>query len=132
MLTKDEYDYLTGRVIKCAIEVHRELGPGLIESIYSACLYEAMIKEGLSVQKELIVPVVFKGKQLNKNFIIDQVVENAIVLELKAVETIIPVHEAQLITYLKISGMKLGLLINFNVVLLKEGIRRRVHGNLGV
>lgn len=119
---------MSERIIKCGIEVHKELGPGLLESVYDVCFAEAMRREGLKVQKQVSVPVVFKGKQLDKDLILDFVVEDSIVIELKAVETIIPVHEAQLISYLKITDKKLGLLINFNVVLLKDGIRRRVNG----
>jgi len=132
LYTKTQYDAITDRIIKCAIEVHRELGPGLMESVYDVCLAESIRSSGLQVQRQLLVPVIFKGKQLDKEFIIDQLVENEIVLELKSVEAILPVHEAQLLTYLKLSGKKLGLLINFNVVLLKEGIRRRINGNLDI
>ena len=129
---KLQYDSITDRIIKCAIEVHKELGAGLIESVYDICLAEAMRCEGLYVKRQCPVPVTFKGKQLDKDFIIDQLVENEIVLELKSVEKILPVHEAQLVTYLKLSGKKVGLLINFNVILLKEGIRRRVNGRLDI
>lgn len=124
------YNSITERIIKCAIEVHKELGPGLMESVYEVCLKKLMIEEGLSVKSQVILPVVFKGIQLDKDFIIDLIVENEIILELKSVEGILPVHEAQLVTYLKLSGKKLGLLINFNVALLKDGIRRRINGDL--
>ena len=91
-----------------------------------------MIDEGLFVKSQVILPVVFKGVQLDKDFVLDLLVEDEIILELKSVEVILPVHEAQLVTYLKLSGKKLGLLINFNVALLKEGIRRRINGNLNI
>ncbi|HEX7846724.1 MAG TPA: GxxExxY protein [Chitinophagaceae bacterium] len=130
MLSGQDYNTITGKIIKCAIEVHKELGPGLMESVYHVCLKRVMLRDGLNVKSQVILPVYFKGEQLDKEFIIDLLVEDSIVLELKSVEVILPVHEAQLVTYLKLANKKLGLLINFNVVLLKEGIRRRINGNL--
>jgi GxxExxY protein len=124
------YNSITARIIKCAIEVHKELGPGLIESVYEVCLKKVIADDGLNVKSQVIVPVHFRGEILDKEFVIDLLVEDEIVLELKSVEVILPVREAQLVTYLKLSGKKLGLLINFNVALLKEGIRRRINGNL--
>lgn len=124
------FNSVTERVIKCAIEVHKELGPGLMESVYEVCLKKVMIDDGLFVKSQIILPVVFKGTQLNKEFVLDLLVEDEIILELKSVESVLPVHEAQLVTYLKLSGKRLGLLINFNVPFLKEGIRRRINGNL--
>ncbi len=132
MITRNEswYNSITAEIISCAIEVHRELGPGLMESVYEVCLKKVMNDHGLQENSQVLLPVLFKGEQLEKDFVIDILVENEIVLELKSVETILPVHEAQLVTYLKLSGKKLGLLINFNVALLKNGIRRRINGNL--
>lgn len=130
MINENLYNSITERIIKCAIEVHKELGPGLMESVYEVCLKKVLEKEGLSVKSQVVLPVCFKGEVLDKDFIIDILVEDLIILELKSVEIILPVHEAQLVTYLKLSGKKLGLLINFNVVLLKNGIRRRINGNL--
>ena len=132
MIIKNEnwYNSITNRIIGCAIEVHKELGPGLMESVYEVCLKKLMTDEGLFVKSQVILPVVFKDSQLDKDFVLDLLVEDEIILELKSVEILLPVHEAQLVTYLKLSGKKLGLLINFNVVLLKEGIRRRISGNL--
>jgi GxxExxY protein len=124
------YNSITERIIKCSIEVHKELGPGLMESVYEVCLKKLMIEDGLSVKSQVILPVVFRGIQLDKDFIIDLIVEDEIILELKSVEGVLPVQEAQLVTYLKLSGKKLGLLINFNVALLKDGIRRRINGDL--
>jgi GxxExxY protein len=134
MMIKDEnwYNSITNRIIKCAIEVHKELGPGLMESVYEVCLKKVMIDEGLFVKSQIILPVIFKGVPLDKDFVLDLLVEDEIILELKSVEVVLPVHEAQLVTYLKLSNKKLGLLINFNVALLKEGIRRRINGNLNV
>lgn len=132
MVIKNEnwYNSITERIIKCAIEVHKELGPGLMESVYEVCLRKLMIDDGLFVKSQVILPVVFKGIQLDKDFVLDLLVEDEIILELKSVEVLLPVHESQLVTYLKLSGKKLGLLINFNAALLKVGIRRRINGNL--
>ena len=123
-----EYNKITETVIKCAIEVHKELGPGLMESVYEVCLMKLLREEGLLVRRQVVVPVHFKGERLNKEFIIDILVEDSVILELKSIESILPVHEAQLVTYLKLADKRLGLLINFNVVLLKDGIRRRING----
>jgi GxxExxY protein len=118
------------KIIDAAMQVHRELGPGLLESVYEVCLIEELRNRGLEVQCQVRLPIVYKGKELKKEFIIDLLVENKIVIELKAVEDLLPVHEVQLVTYLKLSGMKLGYLINFNVSLLKFGIRRRINGEI--
>lgn len=125
-----EYNQLTEIIIKCCIEVHRELGPGLMKSVYENCVSELMMENGLFVQRKLIIPVVFRGKVLNQDFIIDALVNEEVVLEYKIVEAILPVHESQLLTYLKLSKRKIGLLINFNVPLLKDGIRRKTNGSL--
>jgi len=130
MLPESWYNKITHRIIKFAIEVQQELGPGLMESVYQFCLKRVLINDGLAVKSQVIVPVVFKGEVLDKEFIIDLLVEDEIILELKSLEDILPVHEAQLLTYLKLSDKKLGLLINFNVPLLKEGVRRRINGRL--
>ncbi|MBL7732495.1 MAG: GxxExxY protein [Chitinophagaceae bacterium] len=130
MKTESWYNAITSRIIKSAIDVHKELGPGLMESVYQVCLRRVLQEEGLGVKTDVILPVCFKGEVLNKDFVIDLLIEDEIILELKSVEIILPVHEAQLVTYLKLSNKKLGLLINFNVVLLKEGIRRRINGKL--
>ncbi|MCD4789167.1 MAG: GxxExxY protein [Bacteroidales bacterium] len=122
-----EYNKLTQKIIAAAIEVHRELGPGLLESVYEYCMVEELSSMGLNVKSQEKVPIVYKGKTLKKVFYIDLLVEDEIVIELKAVEVILPVHEVQLVTYLKLSDKRLGLLINFNVPLLKDGIRRRVN-----
>ena len=124
------YNALTEKIIKCCIDVHKELGPGLMESIYEVCLIEELKENAFKVQNQVELPVYFKGKKLNKNFIIDLIVEDEIIVELKSIETILPVHEAQLVSYLKLSNKKLGLLINFNVPLLTQGIKRKINGNL--
>lgn len=128
--TEEDYNKITSQIIESAIEVHKELGPGLLESVYEVCLVSAMRERGLYVQKQVVLPVHYKGEALDKEFIIDVLVDDLIVLELKSVEAILPIHEAQLVTYLKLSNKKLGLLINFNVPLLKEGIRRKINGKL--
>jgi GxxExxY protein len=118
---------LSGAIMASAIEVHRELGPGLLESVYQVCLVEELKNQGIIFNEQVRVPVQYKGYTLDKEFLIDILVDNQIVVELKAVEIILPVHEVQLVTYLKLADKKLGLLINFNVPLLKDGIRRRVN-----
>lgn len=130
MLLEKDYNSITERIIKCAIEVHRELGPGLVESVYEACLKRLLIREGLKVRSQVMVPIYFQGEMLEKSFKIDLLVEDAVVVELKSIERLHPIHEAQLVTYLKLANKKLGLLINFNVALLKDGIRRRINGLL--
>jgi len=124
------YNSITERIIRCAIEVHKELGPGLVESVYEVCLKKVLTNDGLNVKSQLVLPVYFKGEILDKAFVLDLLVEDEIILELKSLEFILPVHEAQLVTYLKLANKKLGVLINFNVVLLKDGIRRRINGDL--
>jgi GxxExxY protein len=126
----EDYNLITHQIIKAAIEVHRHFGPGLMESVYEVCLYQELTNMGLYVERQKVLPVIYKGHDLNKEFIIDQLVDNEIVLELKSVEAILPVHEAQLVSYLKLSNKKLGLLINFNVTVLKDGIRRKINGKL--
>lgn len=128
--TEKDYNSLTQSIIHCCMEVHKELGPGLMESVYEICAENVMKKEGLRVQRQVLLPVKSKGEILEKEFVIDTIVNDLVVLEFKSVEEILPVHEAQIVTYLKLSGKKLGLLINFNVPLLKEGIRRKINGNL--
>jgi GxxExxY protein len=123
---------LTQRIIHCAIEVHRVLGPGLLESVYKECLIEELRAAGLVVEVGKAVPIIFKGRKIATNLFVDILVEGKVVIELKAVDALHPVHEAQLITYLKLTGCDAGLLINFNAVLLKEGLRRLDHPALYV
>lgn len=115
---------LTHRDIGCAIEVHRHLGPGLLEGVYEICLCEELASCGLSFARQRSLPVVYKGKTLNARYQLDVIVEESLVIEIKAVHQIQPVHEAQLQTYLRLSGLPLGLLMNFNIVRMKEGICR--------
>jgi GxxExxY protein len=116
----------TKEIIAAALEVHRRLGPGLLESAYEECLcYELEIR-GIRYCRQKNLPVVYKGKKLDCGYRLDVVVNDLILLELKSVEKLLPIHEAQLLTYLKLSGMRTGLLINFNELLLKDGIKRIV------
>lgn len=117
---------LTRRVIGHAIEVHRTLGPGLLESVYEACLCKEFDRAGLPFVRQKRVAVFYKGDAVDCGLVIDILVNDALILEIKAVQQILPIHEAQLLTYLRVSGVKLGLLMNFNVEVLKQGIRRRV------
>ncbi|MEJ2032537.1 MAG: GxxExxY protein [Deltaproteobacteria bacterium] len=119
-----EQDPVTGKVIGCAIEVHRALGPGLLESAYQQCLAHELHLQGIAFQLEHPLPVEYKGIKLDCGFRIDLLAENRLVIELKAVEAIKSIHAAQLLTYMKLSGVGTGLLINFNVELLKDGIKR--------
>ena len=119
-------DSLTEKVIGAAIEVHRNLGPGLLESVYEQCLCYEISTAGLAVQRQVILPIVYKDIKIDAGLKLDICVENQLIVELKVVEKLISVHEAQLLTYLKLSGIKRGLLLNFNVVLLKDGIKRMV------
>jgi GxxExxY protein len=117
---------LTGKIIGAAIEVHRGLGPGLLESAYQACLAREFSLRGLTFEKEKPLPVEYKGTRLDCGYRLDFVVDGKVVVELKVVEAIHPLHEAQLLTYLRLTGCRVGLLINFNVPVLKDGIVRRV------
>ena len=122
-----ELDQITEKIIGAAMKVHSALGPGLLESAYQACLIRELEKQGLSVESEVILPLKYEGEVIDAGYRMDLLVEDAVVLELKSVDKILPIHEAQLITYLKLSGRKVGLLINFNVLHLKDGITRRVN-----
>ena len=122
-----KHEELTSEIIGAAIEVHRELGPGLLESAYEVCMFKELEARGLAVMAQVPVPVVYKGDRLDAGFRIDLMVEDRIVVELKAVEKLLPVHTAQLITYLKLSRHEVGLLMNFNVPVLRDGIKRIVN-----
>lgn len=127
MTQKHEND-ISYLVRKGAFNIHQALGPGLLESVYETLLAHELRKFGLEVQTQAALPVVYDGLKLENGFRIDLLVENKVVVELKSVETLLEVHHKQLITYLKLSGHKLGLLINFNVPLIKSGIFRKVNG----
>ena len=123
---KNSFNETTETIIGGAIAVHRALGPGLLESAYEACLFYELVDRGLSVERQKALPVEYRGVNLDCGYRIDLLVEKIIIIELKAVEKIDPIHKAQLLSYLKLSSCKLGLLINFNVRLLKNGIHRIV------
>ena len=114
----------TDRVIGLAIEVHRHTGPGLLESVYEECLCHELTLQGIHFERQKPLPVKFKGVMLDCGYRLDLVVSDAVVVEIKAVETILTVHEAQILTYLKLGGWRVGLLMNFNVPVLKDGIQR--------
>lgn len=119
-----EVDALAKQIVDAAYKVHTALGPGLIESVYQSCMAHEFSKRGLKFKQELSLPVVYDGVRIDAGMRLDFLVEDLIVVELKAVEELLPVHKAQVLTYLKISGRRLGLLINFNVPRIKSGIRR--------
>jgi GxxExxY protein len=114
------------RLLDAAFEVHRKLGPGLLESVYEVCVCHELVKLGVPFQRQTCLPIKYDEIHIDAGLRLDIVVANEVIGELKAVETILPVHEAQLLTYLKLTGMRLGFLINFNVTLLKHGIKRIV------
>ena len=117
---------LSGRILGSAIRVHRELGPGLLESLYEECLAKDLGDAGLSVARQVDLPVVFRGETLAGGFRVDLLFQDLVVVEVKSVEALLPLHESQLMTYLRLSRRRLGLLINFNVPRLKDGVLRRV------
>src|SRR3954447_25491608 len=118
---------LTEQIIGAGIEVHRGLGPGLLESAYEECLCYELTRRNLAFARQQTLPVIYKGVQLDCGYRLDVVVENRIIIELKAVDQLLPIHDAQLLTYLKLTNMSLGLLLNFNVLLFKQGVRRIVN-----
>jgi GxxExxY protein len=119
-----EINQITEKIIGCAIEVHRNLGPGLLESAYEECLVYELRNAGLIAERQVAVPVVYKEIKLECGYRIDILVENTVVIELKTVDGFAPVHEAQILTYMKFASKSIGLLINFNVALLKDGLKR--------
>ncbi len=119
-----EINNITGQIIDASMKVHTVLGPGLLESAYQACLAHELRKRGLKVDVQLELPIEYDGVQLDVGYRIDLLVEDAVIVELKAVSEIQPIHEAQLLSYLKLSKKKIGLLINFHVLRLKDGIKR--------
>jgi GxxExxY protein len=118
------HEELTGKVLKCAFKVHSALGPGLLESAYEECLYYELANAGIDVIKQKPMPLIYEDKKLDLGYRIDLLIDNKVIIEVKSVETIIPVHLAQLMTYLKLSQCRIGFLINFNVTSLKDGIKR--------
>jgi len=122
-----ELNEITEAIIGCAIRVHKALGPGLLESTYEVCLVHELSKSGFNVRSQVALPVLYDGIKLDAGYRIDLLVNETVIVELKAVEAIHPIHEAQVISYLKLSGKKIGLLINFNVKMLTNGIKRLVN-----
>ena len=124
----EQLNKLSETIIGAAIEVHKYLGPGLFETVYEICLVEELEQRGLKVQQQVRLPLYYKEQLTKKFFVIDLLIENEVILELKAVDRLLPIHEHQLMTYLKLTQKNLGLLINFNVPRLVDGIRRRLNG----
>ena len=121
-----EINQITEKIIGCAIEVHKNLGSGLLESAYEECLSFELKNAGLIIERQKPVPVIYKDIKLDCGYRIDILVENTVIIELKVVETFNPVHEAQILTYMKFANKRIGLLINFNVTLLKNGLKRYI------
>jgi len=121
-----EFDELSNQVIGCALEVHRNLGPGLLESTYEQCLAHELKTVGIQFKLQHPLPVEYKNIRLDCGYRIDVLIEDRIIVELKSVDKVLPIHQAQLLTYMKLAGISIGLLINFNVKYLKDGIKRMV------
>lgn len=122
----EERDPLTGEVIGAAIDVHREMGPGLLESVYQKCMKRELSARGLVFDSLVRLPLVYKGEVLDEHFVLDFYFPGKLIVELKAVEYLLPIHDAQLLTYLRLSNTKVGLLLNFNTPILKTGIKRLI------
>lgn len=126
-MTKEQYEKLAAEIVDVAITVHKEMGPGLLESVYELCMLKEFALRGIRARNQVVIPLVYKGYELSKEFKVDILVEEEIVIELKSVEAMATVFEAQIISYLKLSDKRLGFLINFNVPLMKQGIKRFVN-----
>ena len=127
-MTEKDRNILSGKILDASIEVHRNLGPGLLESVYDICLCKEFKNRNIHFQRQISIPVVYKEEILDANFRIDILVEDEIIIELKSVELLLPVHEAQILTYLKLYKKRLGLLINFNSPILVNGFKRFING----
>lgn len=125
MKTENELSQI---ILDTAFELHNQIGPGLLESVYQEGMYHKLLEKGIYVEKEKGISVYIDNKKIDKGFRLDLLVENKVVVEIKSIETIAPIHQAQVITYLKLGGYKLGLLLNFNTKFFKNGIRRLVNG----
>ena len=121
-----EVNSISGLIIERAIQIHKSFGPGLLESVYKECLFQELISAGLEVQKEKTIPVFWNELKLDHGFRVDLMVENKIILEIKSIEALADIHSAQMLTYLRLTNCRLGLLMNFNVTRLKDGIKRLV------
>lgn len=126
-MDNNELNLISKQILDASIEVHRNLGPGLLESVYEVCLYKELRDKNLFVQRQVVLPVKYKNEQLDLDFRIDLLVAEEIIIELKAADILLPVHEAQIITYLKLADKRLGFLINFNVPKLIDGFKRKVN-----
>ncbi len=126
-MTREDFDKISKQIVDVCICVHREMGPGLLESVYELCMMKEFELRGIKAQNQVVIPLIYKGFELSKEFKIDILVENEIIIELKSAEVILPVFEAQLISYLRLTDKRLGFLINFNVPLVKNGIKRFVN-----
>jgi GxxExxY protein len=129
IITTPRVNRITGAVISAAMKVHSHLGPGLLESAYEACLAHELRKQNLRVAQQVGLPVIYDGERIDLGYRIDLIVEDAVIVEIKCAEAINPVHQAQLLSYIRLSGRNVGLLINFHVAHLRDGIKRMVDGN---
>jgi GxxExxY protein len=125
MRSRDELNEISGKIIEFSIKVHKALG--MLEGAYEICLRHELVQHGFKVQSQLTLPIIYDGVRLDAGYRIDLLVEECVIVELKAIDKLLPVHEAQLLSYLRMSDMRLGLLINFNVKLLRDGVRRVVN-----
>lgn len=128
IIPQPRVNQVTGAIVTAAMKVHSELGPGLMESAYEACMIHELRKQGLKAVGQVLLPVIYDGEKIDLGYRIDVLVEDLVVLELKCVESIHPIHEAQLLSYIRLSGKNIGLLINFHVLHLRNGIKRMVSG----
>ena len=129
LITAPRVNKITGAVISAAMKVHSHLGPGLLESAYEACLAHELRKQNLRVAQQVGLPVTYDGERMDLGYRIDLIIEDLVIVEIKCVEAINPVHQAQLLSYIRLSGRNVGLLINFHVAHLRDGIKRMVDGN---
>ena len=126
-MEKGKMLFYASQIVDAGYRVHREIGPGLLESVYMYCMMDEMVTRGIRAEQEVTLPLFYRGNRLNKEFRIDIIVENEIIIEIKSVEHLLPVHTAQLISYLKLADKRMGFLVNFNVPVFKEGIHRYVN-----
>lgn len=126
-MTPTELNEITGKIIELSIKVHKSLGPGMLEGAYEICLTHELVKHGFKVERQKKLPIVYDGIRLDAGYRLDLLVNDAVIVEVKAVERIHPVHEAQLLSYLRMTDVKLGLVINFNMKMLRDGVKRVVN-----
>lgn len=125
--SREELNEISGKIIELSIKVHKALGPGMLEGAYEICLMHELVRNGFKVESQLTLPIIYDGIRLDAGYRVDLLVEDSVIVELKAIDRLLPVHEAQLLSYLRMSNLSLGLLINFNVRLLRDGVRRIVN-----